>query len=99
MNGETLQRTVRIANPQGLHMRPITAFAQAAGKFQCAVAVIKNGLRVNGKSPLELMFLGAEQGTELILEVSGPDANAAIDPLAAILEAPSADDVPGEQSH
>ena len=93
MNGQTLQRTVTITNPQGFHMRPATAFAQLAGKFECTVTVCKGDQRINGKSPLELMFLGAEQGTELILEVSGSDGPAALEALAELLAAPSVDDV------
>jgi phosphocarrier protein HPr len=94
MNGETLRRTVTITNPQGFHMRPATAFAQRAGQFQSTVTVWKGDQRINGKSPLELMFLGAEQGTELVLEVTGSDAAAAIAVLAEVMEAPSADDIP-----
>ena len=40
------------------------------------------------------MLLAAESGTELTLEVSGPDAAEAIEPLIKILTAPSADDLP-----
>jgi phosphotransferase system HPr (HPr) family protein len=94
MNGETLQRKVVITNPQGLHMRPLSAFAQLAGQFQSRVTVYKNGQSVNGKSPLELMLLAAEQGTELTLEVAGPDARAALDALAVLLAAPSVDEIP-----
>ncbi len=94
MNGETLQRKVTITNPHGFHMRPATLFAQTAGRFQSTVVILCDDKRINGKSPLELMFLAAERGTELILEVSGPDAEAAIEPLVKILEAPSADDLP-----
>jgi phosphocarrier protein HPr len=92
MNGETLRRPVTVQNPMGLHMRPLTAFAQRAGKFQSSVIVVKDGQRVNGKSPLELMLLAAEQGTKLLLEVSGSDAVQAIDVLAELLGAPSVDD-------
>src|SRR6516164_337256 len=81
MNGEPLRRQVTITNPQGFHMRPATAFAQLAGKFQSSVTVCKGDQRINGKSPLELMFLGADQGTELVLEASGADAQAALDAL------------------
>jgi phosphocarrier protein len=69
-------------------MRPITAFAQRAMQFQSTVTVAKNDQRVNGKSPLELMLLAAEQGTELTLEASGGDAQAALDALAPLLAAP-----------
>jgi phosphotransferase system HPr (HPr) family protein len=94
MTGETLQRKVTIANPHGFHMRPATLFAQTAGRFQSNVTLWRDDKRINGKSPLELMFLAAECGTELTLEVSGPDAAAAIEPLVKILTAPSADDLP-----
>jgi len=75
-------------------MRPATLFAQTAGRFQSTVVILCDDKRINGKSPLELMFLAAERGTELTLEVSGPDAEAAIEPLVKILAAPSADDLP-----
>jgi phosphocarrier protein HPr len=92
MNGEVLRRKVTVQDPLGFHMRPLTVFAQRAGQFQSAVTVAKDDQRVNGKSPLELMLLAAEQGTELTLEVCGPDAQAAIDVLAELLAAPGVDE-------
>ena len=89
MNCDVLQRKITIVNPQGLHMRPVTLFAQKAAKFQSNIAVSKGDQRINGKSAFELMFLAAEQGTELLLEVSGPDAASALEVLAEILAAAS----------
>jgi multiphosphoryl transfer protein len=86
MNGEPLRRTVIISNAQGLHMRPITTFVELAGKFQSGVTVIKGAERFNGKSPLSLLGLGADKGTELIVEVSGPDQEQALEALAGFLE-------------
>jgi phosphocarrier protein len=77
-------------------MRPLAVFAQRAMQFQCSVVVHKGSECVNGKSPLELMLLAAEQGTELVVEVSGSDAAAALDILADILAAPSLDEPPAE---
>jgi phosphotransferase system HPr (HPr) family protein len=94
MNGETRQRQVTITNPQGFHMRPATAFAQRASQFASSVTICKDERRVNGKSPLELLLLAAEQGTELTLIISGTDADAAMTALEPILTAPSADDIP-----
>jgi phosphotransferase system HPr (HPr) family protein len=94
MSGETLQRRVVITNPQGFHMRPQSTFVQLANQFASTITVVKDQVRANGKSQWELMLLAAEQGTELVLEASGPDARAALDTLAAVLAAPSADDGP-----
>lgn len=93
MSGQTLQRRVTITNPQGFHMRPQSAFARSANQFASTVTVAKDQLRANGKSQWELMLLAAEQGTELLLEVAGSDAAAALDALTKILAAPSADDL------
>ena len=86
MNGDIRQQKVLITNPQGFHMRPISAFAQLAGRYQSTITVTKDGRRVNGKSPLELMFLAAEQGSELLLEANGPDADDAIAALVQLLK-------------
>jgi phosphotransferase system HPr (HPr) family protein len=94
MKGETLRRQVTITNPQGFHMRPATAFAQLASRFQCTVTLYKDSKQINGKSPLELMFLAAEQGTEVTIEASGVDAAEALDALAALLAAPAPVDDP-----
>jgi phosphotransferase system HPr (HPr) family protein len=92
MNGEPLRSKVTITNPQGFHMRPMSAFVQLAGKFQSIVHVIKSdGQRIDGKSMLGLLGLAAEQGTELVLEVSGPDEQAALEALTELIVRPSAD--------
>ncbi len=92
MNGETLRQKVVVTNPQGFHMRPLTRFVELARTFESKVTVSKDKQRSNGKSPLELMTLGAEQGTELVLEVSGSDARAALEALAQVLAAPAPPD-------
>ena len=97
MNGNgRLRQTVVIANPQGLHLRPAMAFARLAQQFQAAVKVMKGDHSVNGKSLIDLMLLAAEQGTELVVEVDGADAQKALPALAGILAAPSADSVEAE---
>jgi phosphotransferase system HPr (HPr) family protein len=93
MKGETLQHMVRITNSQGLHMRPAAAFVETARRFQSSVFVSKDGKRVDAKSgPLELLFLGALQGSDLNLEVSGDDARAALDALLAVFAAMAQED-------
>jgi phosphocarrier protein HPr len=80
---------VIVRNPQGLHMRPATNLAQLASKYQSAIRVHKQDQAVNGKSPLELMVLGAEMGTELTIEATGPDAQQAVDAILALMASPS----------
>jgi phosphotransferase system HPr (HPr) family protein len=89
MNGESLQKTVVITNPQGFHMRPAVKFAQVAGQFQSAVKVTSGDRAADGKSPLEMMAnMLLPAGTELTVQVDGPDARAALDALVAVLDTP-----------
>lgn len=83
---------------QGLHIRPCTAVAQLAMKFQSRVRLSKDSLTpVDAKSILDLMTLAAGPNVELDLEVDGPDAAEAVEHLAALFEsdfAPQASPAP-----
>lgn len=87
MNGHPLERKVLILNPQGFHMRPITAFVQLAGRYQSRVTVSRDGRKAaDGRSILDLMMLAADHGSVLTLKAEGPDAATALDALAALLQ-------------
>jgi phosphotransferase system HPr (HPr) family protein len=81
----SLRHKVVISNPDGLHLRPISAFAELAKHTQSRVTVHKDGKAFDGKSPLDLMLLGAAEGTELDIEVEGPDAADALRQLLELL--------------
>jgi phosphocarrier protein HPr len=68
------RKTVIVKNKQGLHARPAALFVQVANKFDSRVTVIYNNEKVNGKSIMGILMLGAEQGTEIIIEADGKDA-------------------------
>jgi len=89
MTGEPLHKKVLITNPQGFHMRPAAAFATRAKQFPGDVHVVKDDQRVDGKSVLELLCLAALPGSELTIEVSGPDAGPALDALVEIVNTPA----------
>jgi phosphotransferase system HPr (HPr) family protein len=80
-----VSRIVVVGNPQGLHARPADLFVKLASQYQAIVEVIKDGERVDGKSILAILTLAAVQGTQLRIEATGPDAEAAIDALAQLV--------------
>lgn len=73
-------------DPVGLHLRPAQLFVQLASRFQCQIEVVRDSLRVDGKSMMHMLTLAAEPGTELVIEASGSDAQAAVDALARFIE-------------
>lgn len=85
---EPVRRTVVIVNPNGLHMRPATTFAQLATAVSCDITVWLGDKRANGKSLWDLIGLCALRGTELTVEADGPDAEATIGQFVDILASP-----------
>ena len=68
------RRVVTVINEQGLHFRPCQLIALAAQQHPGSVFLCRDSIRADAKSLLELLTLAAEQGTDLDLEVSEPDA-------------------------
>lgn len=75
-------RTVTVRNPQGLHARPASQLATLAASFASTVRVAG----VDATSLLSLMGLGLPQGTEVRIEATGPDAEAAASAVADAFE-------------
>lgn len=83
-----VRRTVVVGHkdPMGLHLRPAQLFAQLAGRFTANIEVVRDSLRVDGKSILHMMTLAAAPGTELTIEASGADAKEAVEALTRFVE-------------
>ncbi len=81
-----VEQEVRVLNSQGLHMRPVTELAMTAGKFSCRISIVNGKQVVDGKSPMDLMLLGATHGTVLRLVADGDDAETAVAALAQLFK-------------
>jgi phosphocarrier protein HPr len=79
------RRTITVSSDNGLHIGPCSHVARLAQTFRCAVQIRKGEQQlVDAKSVLDLLTLGAEQGTDLVLEACGEDAEEAIEKLAVL---------------
>ena len=87
-----LRRVVRIVNPCGLHPRVADRVSRTARQFSCTVTVWNGEVRADGKSLWDLIGLMAMPDSEVVLEVDGPDASKAVDPLADVLASPGGED-------
>ena len=85
MSLAVVRKNVIVKNKQGLHARPAALFVQVANKFDAKITVIREEEKVNGKSIVGILMLGAEQGTEIIIEAEGRDAQIAVDELEKIV--------------
>ncbi|MBC8338841.1 MAG: HPr family phosphocarrier protein [Alphaproteobacteria bacterium] len=83
--GPSVRRRVTITNTRGLHARAAAKFAGTAGNFDADILVSRNEQTVSGQSIMGLMMLAAAPGCNIDLVATGPDAEAAIDALAALV--------------
>ncbi|WP_454782867.1 HPr family phosphocarrier protein [Legionella sp. WA2022007384] len=68
-----IKTKIKIINKLGLHARASAKFVSTAAKYQSQIDVTSNSQTVNGKSIMGVMMLAANKGSELIMEIEGPD--------------------------
>jgi len=73
-----IRRKIIVKNKQGLHARPAALFVQVANKFDSRITIKRDEEEVNGKSIMGILMLGAEKGSEILIEDDGEDAEIAI---------------------
>ncbi|MBL7070100.1 MAG: HPr family phosphocarrier protein [Candidatus Omnitrophica bacterium] len=81
----SIVKKITVKNKSGLHARPAALFVQVANKFDSRITVKNDTEEVNGKSIMGILMLGAEQGSEIIIEAEGHDAQAALVELEKII--------------
>ena len=82
----TALKAVKLMNPQGFHARPAHLFVKLASQFQAQIEILKGNEVINGKNILDLLTMGAGNGTTLTLRAIGPDAENAVAALAQLVE-------------
>lgn len=82
----SVEKTVTLVNPQGFHARPAHMFMKLASQFRANIEILKGNEIINGKSILDLLTLGAGNGTTLCLRAVGDDAEDAVTALSQLVE-------------
>ena len=81
-----IKSSIQISNRLGLHARASAKLTKLAGSFGSEVHLSRNGRRVNAKSIMGVMMLAAGMGSEVDIEVDGPDEAAAMEALRALID-------------
>jgi len=80
-----IKTSITISNKLGLHARASAKLTKLAGSFKSEVSLTRNDRRVNAKSIMGVMMLAAGIGSVVDIEVDGPDEQAALDALVALI--------------
>ena len=83
----TVSSIVTICNARGLHARASAKLVKAAAGFDAEIHVAKDGQAVDARSIMGLLMLGAGIGSQIEIRADGPDAEAALAAVKALIEA------------
>lgn len=82
-----VRHQVTIRNKLGLHARAATKLAKLTHEFAANVYLIQDGQKVDASSVMCLLLLASGQGRTIEIVAEGPDAQAAADAVAQLVEA------------
>ena len=80
------EKEVIVRCESGLHNRQATYFVQKANEFESSIWLESDNRKMNAKILLGIMSLGLITGTKVKLIAAGPDAEAAVNALEALLQ-------------
>jgi phosphotransferase system HPr (HPr) family protein len=81
-----IKETITIMNENGLHALPASRFVKLAEKFASDVELVKDGIKVSGKSIMGILTLACEKGAHVTMICNGKDEKEALNALRKILE-------------
>ena len=80
------KKEILVRCESGLHNKQATYIVQKANEFESSIWLESANRKMNAKSLLGIMSLGIVTGTTVTLSAAGPDAEAAVTALEALLQ-------------
>ena len=78
-------RRLKILNIKGLHARASARLVEVVEAHDAQATVSKDGMSTSGDSIMGLLMLGAGIGSEIEVETEGPQAEALMEAIAALV--------------
>ena len=79
-----VEKDITIVNRAGIHARPSAILVQTTENFKSNIYFEKGTDRINAKSIMGIITLGAAYGTEIKIIADGEDEQDAVDTLARL---------------
>ena len=81
-----VEKKITIKNRAGIHARPAALIVQTANEYDSQIFFEKEDNRVNGKSIMGIITLGAGYNTTLKVVADGEDESEAVEAIAKLFE-------------
>ena len=95
-----VEKTIKISNYRGIHMRPSMIIIDEAAKYDSDITIrrIKSGDEADAKSIMQMTMLAIECGEEVVIKAEGKDAEQAVENLAELITRDKIDVAEPEES-
>ncbi|GHT54926.1 phosphocarrier protein HPr [Spirochaetia bacterium] len=80
------EKKVKVLNRAGIHARPAALIVQAVKDFKCNIYFEREDDKINAKSIMGVITLGAAYGTEIRILAEGEGEQQAVDVIAHLFE-------------
>ncbi|MBA7534757.1 Phosphocarrier protein HPr [subsurface metagenome] len=80
------EKKITITNRAGIHARPAALLVQTANQFESQIFLEKEAEKVNGKSIMGIITLGASYNSEINIVADGDDEKEAVEAIANLFK-------------
>lgn len=81
-----VQKSTKIVDKMGFHMRPANLFVAEMTKYKSSIAIEFGGKEINGKSIMNIMAACLKYGSEITIKCDGEDEQAMLDKAVSMIE-------------
>ena len=81
-----VEKVTVIKNRAGIHARPAAVLVQTANMFSSQIFLEKDSERINGKSIMGIITLGATYNTPIKIIADGADEQEAVEAICRLFE-------------
>jgi phosphotransferase system HPr (HPr) family protein len=79
---------VVVTDPAGVHARAAVDIVKVVRKFRSKVVLSKDRQQAEGTDVLQMLSLGMQFGSQVLLEATGPDAEDVLDAMEPLFAEP-----------
>ncbi len=81
-----VKREIKVCNRAGIHARPAANIVKVANKFDSELYLEKGTMKINGKSIMGIITLGATYQSTLTMLCEGPEEEEMADAIEALFK-------------
>lgn len=80
------EKEVTVLNRAGIHARPGTKIVEVANSFKSEIFISRDNNKINAKSIMGILTLGAAYKSVILISAEGPDEEEAVNQIVKLFE-------------